>query len=99
MKIISYDYCIYRKDRNTCGGGILIEVHNSIPSRIIESPSDLELIAIDLHNFNCTLRVVYVPPAIILQDFTNILSFLEELTSSGSVLIMGDFNRPDFNWS
>lgn len=58
----------------------------------------MELIAIHLHTFNCMLCVVYVPPSITLQPFQNVLSFLATMVASGSVLIMGDFNRPDINW-
>ncbi len=98
MEILPYNYCIYRKDRNSRGGGVLLAVRTqSIPSRLIDTPPDLELIAIHLHDFNCTLCVVYFPPSIAQQPFLNTLSFLENLIAYGSVLIVGDFNRPDIN--
>ncbi len=94
-EILPHDYCIYRKDRNTRGGGVLFAVHKSIPSRLLDSPTDLELIAIHLQDFIC---VVYIPPSIEEQPFLNTLSFLKNLVTSGPILIMGDFNRPDINW-
>ncbi len=96
-EILPHDYRIYCKDRNSRGGGVLIAVHNTIPSRIIASPSKLEIIAIYLYNLNCSLCVVYAPPSINMQPFLNVLSFLEVVVKSGSVMITGDFNRPDIN--
>ena len=98
-EILPHDYCIYRKDRSTRGGGVLIAVHNSIPSRIIDSPTEMELVAILLLNLNLFVCVVYVPPSIGLSLFKNILCFLESLAITNSILIMGDFNLPDINWS
>ena len=98
-EILPHDYCIYRKDRSTRGSGVLIAVHNSIPSRIIDSPTEMELVTILLLNLNLFVCVVYVPPSIDLSLFKNILCFLESLAITNSILIMGDFNLPDINWS
>ena len=34
-----------------------------------------------------------------MASFQNILNFLEHFAATGSVLITGDFNLPDINWS
>ena len=70
-EILPHDYCIYHKDRLSRGGGVLIAVHNSIPSRIIDSLTEMELVAIQLLDLNLFVCVVYVPPSIDLSHFKN----------------------------
>lgn len=100
-EILPYDYSIYRKDRGqgTRGGGVLLAIHNSIPTKLIASPSNLELIAVELIQMKCTVCTVYLPPNVDLDIFTNTLSFLIQLARECNILIIGDFNRPDINWS
>ncbi len=98
-EILSYDYSIYRKDRSSRGGGVLLAIHNSIPTKLIASPSKLEVIAVELINIKCTVCTVYLPPNVDLYTFTDTLSFLNQLARGRNILIIGDFNRPDINWS
>ena len=42
------------------GGGAMLAVHNSIPSRLIDSPSDIEAVAIHLYDCNYIVCAVYV---------------------------------------
>ena len=46
LEILPTNYIIYRKDRGTRGGGVLIALEESIPSSIIPSPGDLEVISV-----------------------------------------------------
>ena len=71
----------------------MIAVHNSILSRIIDYPTEMELVAIQLLDLNLFVCVVYVPPSIDLSLF-----FLESIVKTNSILIVGDFNLPDINW-
>ncbi len=77
----------------------MLAVHHSIPSRLLDSPSDIEAVAIKLHNLNCIVCVVYVPPSISSSTFHSVLLFLKNLASSGPTVLVGDFNLPDINWS
>ena len=97
-KILPHDYCIYRKDRLSRGGGVLIAVHNSIHLKLL-TLTEMELVVIQLLDLNLFVCVVYVPPSIDLSHFKNILIFLESIAKTNSILIMGDFNLPDINWS
>ena len=97
-EILPCEYTIYRKDRGSRGGGVLIAVNKSISSTLISSPSDLELVAInlDVGNSSITVCTVYVPPTASAVYHTNLLSYLRNLTLSvKSVVIVGDFNFPD----
>jgi len=61
-EILSYGYTIYRKDRGSRGGGVLIAIEDSVSSSSLPSPTDLEVISvsIDLSNDPITLCTVYV---------------------------------------
>ena len=63
-KILPCNYTMYRKDRNSRGGGVLIAIDNSIPSCCIHSPADLELVCVQVgmsHPFY--LCTIYTPPS------------------------------------
>ena len=98
-EILPYDYSIFRKDRNSRGGGALLAIHISIPTKIIPSPPNLEIIVVELIHVKCIVCCVYSPPTVSLTTFTDTLSFLSNLASDHNVLIIGDFNLPDLNWS
>ena len=67
-EIISKGYSIYRKDRSTRGGGVLITVRDCISSIIKYSPEELEVVTVSLGlKQEFTLCSVYVPPIASLQ--------------------------------
>ncbi len=98
-EILPYDYSIFRKDRNSRGGGVLLAIHKSIPTNLIPSPPNLEIIVVELIQAKCIVCSVYLPPTVNLSTFTDTLSFLSHLASDQNILIIGDFNLPDINWS
>ena len=49
---LPHDYYIYRKDRLSRDNCVLITVHNSILSRIIDSPTEMELVVIQSLDLN-----------------------------------------------
>ncbi len=93
-EILPYDYSIFRKDRNSRGGGVLLAIHISIPTKLIPSPPNLEIIVVELIHVKCIVCSVY-SPTVNLTTFTDTLSFLSNLASVQNVLIIGDFNLPD----
>ena len=48
-EIIPKNYSIYRKDRKSRGGGVLIAISDSISFNLIPSPNTLELIAVSIN--------------------------------------------------
>ena len=57
------NYTIYRNDRRSRGGGVLIAVSNSIPSKIIERYTGIEMISVELELSPKLLIVcLYIPP-------------------------------------
>ena len=95
-EILPCGYSLYRKDRATRGGGVLIAVSDLVP---ITLTADLEVIAVNLNKpiFPCT---VYVPPNSSDSYRKCLLSYLHSFASHmETVIIVGDFNMPDICWS
>ena len=47
-EIAPENYTIYRRDRGSRGGGVMIAVSNTIPSKLHFSSTSLELISVEL---------------------------------------------------
>ena len=83
LEILPTNYTIYRKDRCTRGGGVLIALEESIPSSIIPSPSNLEVISVRIEvSIPISLCTVYIPPNPNDIYVSSLLSYLAEFTSS-----------------
>ena len=96
-EILPVNYVLYRKDRPSRGGGVLVATRQSVISSIIPSPSDLEIVCIKigLHN-DLALCCIYVPPESSSSYISLLIHFLTHLVSSFSkCIILGDFNFPD----
>ncbi len=99
-EILPENYCTYRRDRGTRGGGVLIGVSKSIPSRLYLRGDNTELIAVEmLTNPSLILCCVYAPPNSSIDYCTSITNSLGSLPASKNVIILGDFNCPDINWN
>ena len=100
-EILLTNYTIFHKDRRSRGGGVLVAVDSSLSCYEVASPPDLEVISVKIgHILLCT---VYITPTLLLLDtgsLMNLLSYLADLSSSSEhLLIVGDFNAPDIEWS
>ena len=58
-EILPSHYAIYRKDRGSRGGGVLVAVDESIPSSLIDSPPNLEIIVVHAAGANISYYSVY----------------------------------------
>ena len=75
------EYTLYHKDRGSRGGEVLIAVNDSVPSVMISSLEELEIIIIITVNLNflngpITLCTVYVSPNSGDDYHKNLLSYL-----------------------
>ena len=63
-EILPTDYTVYRNDRNSRGGGVMIVTNNNICSELIPSNSDLEVLSIKIKTklISLIVCVVYIPP-------------------------------------
>lgn len=94
-------YNIFRQDRDSHGGGVLIAVNKLIHSSRVDIDSQSELVAVDVY-FNRTIRfvVAYNPDRV---NLNRLDSFFADLTSvtrfRGPCVVVGDFNMPGVDWN
>ena len=101
-EILPSKFILYRRDRDSRGGGVLIAVNNLTPSILIPSPSNLEVVTVSVHltGYSICLCVVYCPPNSEVSYFDQLIAFLHSLASrEAHLLIIGDFNLADICWS
>ena len=91
---------LFRKDRPSRGGGVLIAINNKISCQITSSPTNLELMCVRLLISNpITICVTYIPPnspKVYCDDLFNFL--LNRQAASDKLIILDDFNFPDIDW-
>ena len=89
---------LYRKDRPSRGGGVLIS-KESLFSCIIQSPPDLEIVTVKIgQGINNVICCIYIPPECSFSYVSHVVQFLTDLTSSFcKCVILGDFNFPDID--
>ena len=94
------NFAVYRHDRLTRGGGVLLAVHHSIPSRLLSSPSHLEIVSVEIGLISPLLFcVIYIPHNSSSDYCSKSFQYIESIVSHPCVLIAGDFNFPDICWS
>ena len=62
-EILPSGFTVYRCDRGSRGGGVLLAVNNSLPSRQLHTPSLLELLTVEVSSKPPILICVYIPPS------------------------------------
>lgn len=102
-------YTIYRKDRSsdtsTCrrGGGTLIAVHKSIPSKCLRVPEIIEQVFVSIGSpqTGIILGAVYFPPRSSGWVYTVFSDTLDRVTSdlpTSTLCLVGDFNLSHGFW-
>ena len=88
---------MYRNDRNSRGGGVLLAIKNSIPSKQISTSGDAEMICvhITINHQDIMLCLIY-NASISTSDIA--LSYLTSLSDLNGFIVMGDLNLPDADW-
>jgi hypothetical protein len=99
------DYTAYRRDRGTLGGGVFILVHKSLVSSAApELNADCEMNWVRIHllgNRDLLLGCFYMPHRS-QKDLAELNKTLQLITGDRKrqqVLLAGDFNCPDVDWS
>ena len=105
QEILPTNYNIYRKDRPSRGGGVLIAIKSTIPASVVCSDpfnNAIEILTVRLNlSKPVTLSCVYVPPSpsdSYMYDLISNLTQLVKTNLSTDIIITGDFNLPDINW-
>lgn len=99
-EILSTNYVIYRADQDTRGGGMMLAIHESLQSKLLTSPSNLEILTVQVFcgATAVTMCVVSTPPNRDAAYCDDLLVYLKFISQSGNTIILGDFNLPDINW-
>ena len=103
-ELLLNDYDIFRKDRASRGGGVLLAVKKNLCAEEIPSPSDTESVYCKVNikgKKPIIFGSVYRPPNSdfnysykIINDFYNIFNKFK----SATLWFGGDFNLPDIDW-
>ena len=98
-EILPTSYTIYRKDRVNRGGGVLVAIHNSIPSQLCHTSNSIEIISVHLNiRPKLLLICLYIPPNCTSEYQQETLHAISNIQDDVSTIILGDFNTPDINW-
>ena len=105
-EILPSHYTVFRNDRKTNGrhgGGVLIAVRDCIPATLrANHQCESELLFIDLlfsHERRITLGEFYRPPGGDTKPLEDRRICIQELNSTAELILVGDFNLPDIDWS
>ena len=97
-EILPTNYLIYRKDRKSRGGGVLIAVNDKIPSKLILKHPLLELLSVELSlNPKLILICLYIPPNCSDDYKREVINYLYSLPED-DLILLGDLNIPDIDW-
>ena len=99
-EIFPSSFTVFRHDRGSRGGGVLLAVHQSLSSHQLPSPSHLELVTVKVtHSSSVIICVVYIPPNSSLDYYSQVFQYLESIVCNSRLIVLGDFNLPNINWS
>jgi hypothetical protein len=100
-EILPSGYVIYRQDRNSRGGGVLIAISIVIPSTRLHSVlfQSVEFIAINIFTkpkllFCC----VYNPPNSPDSYISNLSHIITSISDHSNIVLVGDFNFVGVDW-
>ena len=95
-------YTIFRRDRESHGGGVLIAINEHLPCTSIPTPPNMEVIAIKVYlpKKHISICTVYSPPNPRTNSFVDLVDFLTSLSQvEKNLIIIRDFNLPDICWT
>ena len=101
-EILPPGYSIYRNDRGSRCGGVMVVVSSHIPSKCIQVQASCKLIIINLSlhvHPNTFICCTYVPPSSPSSYYEDIAQALHLLPSSSHPILLGDLNITEVNWS
>lgn len=104
-------YSVFRKDRFSIGGGVYILLDNTkvkaVPVRVPDSFDDLDVLCVDIISVSQPIRLIacYRPPSSdtdiaavnSMKHFIGCVEYLCDVDKS--VILLGDFNLPNVDWS
>lgn len=93
---------VFRKDRPSRGGGVVILISRSVNAVNVEVVCEHEIVIVDINAQDLKLRVscCYSPPSDSAEDMCSLCECLEEnLSFEHKNVIVGDFNLTSLKWN
>ena len=96
-------YDVFRKDRPTRAGGVLLLVNEEFKANRLCIDSDLEIVgaSVSFPNFKIIIVVVYLPPPLNRELLDRLDHTLNEISvknkPNDKMILVGDFNCPNYN--
>ncbi|XP_068739230.1 uncharacterized protein [Montipora capricornis] len=101
------NYTVYRKDRNSAGGGVFIAIKDTFASYpLYDADTNCEIVWASLQLNGCKKLILasyYRPPKSSIDEVEQFCTSVDKVFASHSpnypqLLIGGDFNLPGINW-
>lgn len=100
-EIVPPSYTIVRKDRDTRGGGVAIVLRQGIAYTVMPEVNSVEAVwcKLLLKDGYVYVGAVYRPPNADASYLNPLLDYMNLHMLGGRIIMAGDFNLPDVNWS
>ena len=104
-ELFSSYFTVYRKDRNHCGGGVLIAVKNhlaSLPHPDLDANCENVWAEVIFEGESLLICSFYRPPSADVASLNELDISLKKavhLAGNRHILVGGDFNLPSINWN
>ena len=95
-------YKLFRRDRNSNGGGVLLGVKNLLLPTFSSTHASCEVIAINITVNNRVLKIItaYRPPNCSVSQNLDLINYLDQqVANSIDFVILGDFNYGGIDWA
>lgn len=101
QEIAPPNYSVIKKDRSSRGGGVALLIKKSIPFAHLPTVEEAEAVFCKiLCNGNPIITgCVYRSPSSGHECIEVLQEFMQQHARNSRVILMGDFNLPDFNWA
>lgn len=94
------NYSVIRKDRPSRGGGVAVLIKNTIPFTLLPSIAEAEAVFVRIicNDFPIFTGCFYRSPQSGPEAVIALQSFMQNHVHNSRVILLGDFNLPDFDW-
>ena len=98
-EFIPNHFSVFRKDRDSRGGGVLLAFSESLAARQLTSPDSLEILAVEILTPKpIIISLVYIPPPPTISYLSLLFDYLASVAVNKDLVLLGDFNSPDIDW-
>ena len=98
-EILLAGYTLFRSDRGTKGGGVMLAINDELTYKQLTVPDTIEALEVIINcSKNLIFGIVYIPPNSSNAYHSSVFNFIHSLPQTNNIIIVGDFNYPDIDW-